>query len=212
MRIPILLVALSFLALLPPEASAQGAQEALIRYAKADRPGTVAEYPYPKDVVNDAMHLHFERLGLGGGKEEKGFVTYMGINWTEISPDKLEVYYKVDGRGNKSTVMLLVSKGYDNYVTTASDAAMEARIKAFLDGLLPDIQAIQLRQSIAAQEDAVRRAEKAVKSSEDDGNKLAREKEKLEKQIAENNAEKQKTADALSAERGKLDALKSQVK
>ncbi len=207
-----LLLILVILAFMPSVSGAQGAHEGLIRFSKADRPGTVADYPYSKEVVAEALRSHFEHVGLGGSKSEKGFATYIGTNWTEISPDKVEVYYKVDGKGNQSTVMMIVSKGYDNYVSSASDPAMEAKVKAFLDGLKPDIDAVQLRMNVAAQEDAVRRAEKSYKDADEDGNRLTRKKEDIDKQIADNAAEKQKRGDALAAEKSKLDQMKAMVK
>jgi hypothetical protein len=62
------------------------------------------------------------------------------------------------------------------------------------------------------QEEMIRRAEKAFKDIDDDANKLAREKERIEKQMAENASEKARRAESLNAERGKLEAMRALVK
>ena len=193
---------------------AQGAHEGNIRFAKTERPGLLAEYPYSKGIVENALHARLEKAGIGKPKSQKGFDSYQGVNWPDISAEQVDVYTNVDanGKDNQSTVVLLVSKGYDNYVSTATDPVIAAKLKAFLDGLTADIQAGQHLADIGGQEEIVRRAEKAYKDADDDGNKLARDKERLEKQIAENAAEKSKRGDVLNAEKAKLDALKAETK
>ncbi len=53
---------------------------------------------------------------------------------------------------------------------------------------------------------------KEYKDADDDGNKLAREKERLEKQMAENASVKQQRGDALSAAKAKLEQAKAGIK
>jgi hypothetical protein len=191
---------------------AQPAQETKIRFAKIDRPGLVAEYPFSEGIVENALRARLEQAGLPKPKTTKGFTSYQGIAWPEIAPGQLDVYFNVDGKGNKSKIEFLVSKGYDNYVSSYTDAAMSANLKKFLDSLLPEIQVQQLLADIAAQEEVIRKAEREYKSMDEEGNKLTREKEQLERQIADNIVEKGKRADLLNAEKSKLDALKSGIK
>ena len=191
---------------------AQGAHDAAIRFGKAERPGLLADYPYSKGLVENALRARLEKSGLGKPSSDKGFASYQGVSWVEMAPGQVDVYTKVDGKGNQSTVMLLVSKGYDNYVSTASDEAMSARLKVFLNALLPDIQAQQVLADIGAQEEIIRRAEKAYQDADNNGNKLTRDRERIDKELAENATEKAKRAEVLNIEKGKLDALKAQVK
>jgi len=195
-----------------PALHAQTAQEANIRFAKIERPGLLAEYPFSKEVVEPALRGRLERAGLTKPKSVKGFNAYQGVNWAEISPGLVDVYMKVEGKGDQSTIVLLVSKGYDNYVSAVSDAGMSANLKAFLQALLPEIQAEKVRSDIGWQEGIIREAEKAYKNADEEGNRLNREKERLEKQIAESGAEKSRRGDQLNAEKAKLDALKAQIK
>jgi hypothetical protein len=141
-------------------------------------------------------------------------MSYQAVKWTDVSATQFDVYAKVDDNkaDNLSTIVLLVSKGYDNYISNSSDPEISNKLKAFLNDLLPAIRAEQLTADISTQEDLVRRAERDYKSADDDGNKLSRERERLDKQIAENVSEKQKRADALSVAKARLEQLKSEVK
>jgi hypothetical protein len=195
-----------------PSLYAQNIQEANIRFAKVDRPGLIADFPFTKEVVEPALRSRLEKAGFNKPKSERGFSFYRGANWAEISPALVDVYTRVDGKGDKSSIVLLVSKGYDNYVSAASDPVMSANLKAFLQTLLPDIQAEKVRSDIGWQEGILREAEKAYKNADEEGNRLSRERERLDKQIAESAAEKSRRGDALNAEKAKLEALKALIK
>jgi hypothetical protein len=191
---------------------AQEVREAKVRYAKSERPGLLADFPYSRAIVESALRARLEKAGFAKPKSDRGFASYQAATWPEVAPGQVDVYTRVDGKGAQSTVVLLVSKGYDNYVSAASDAVMAAKLKAFLNSLLPDIRAEQLRADMLVQEEMIRRAEKAFKDIDDDANKLAREKERIEKQMAENASEKARRAESLNAERGKLEAMRALVK
>ena len=191
---------------------AQTAQDANIRFAKIERPGLLASYPFTKEVVEPALRARLEQAGLTKPKTEKGFTAYRGVNWAEISPGLVDVYVKVEGKSDQSTIVLLVSKGYDNYVSATSDPALSANLKLFLQNLLPQIQTEKVRSDIGWQEGIIREAEKAYKNADDEGNRLARDRDRLDKQIAESASEKGKRGEALNAEKAKLDALKALLK
>jgi hypothetical protein len=177
-----------------------------------DRQGFVAEYPLSKGLIENALKERLEKAGLKKPKNERGFTYYKEVSWPEVSPSLVDIYTNVEGKGDRSTVQILLSKGYDNFVTTATDAVVAENVKKFMDAFIADALAYQLRLMIAGQEEAIRKAEKAYKDADDDGNKLAREKDKIERQIADNSREKSKLADALNAEKAKLTDLQKQVK
>ena len=210
------IIILSFLLALisPALVRAQGARDANIRFGKVDRTGFAIEFPYSKGITENALRGRFEKIGFNQPKSDKGFLSYQAASWPDVAPGHVDVYAKVDGnnKDNTSTIVLLVSKGYDNYVGTTSDPEIAAKLRAFLDGLLPDVQAWQLLGEIAAQEEIVRKAEREYKSADEDGNKLAREKERIEKQMADNVAEKQRKAEALGVAKARLEQLKAAVK
>ncbi len=142
----------------------QAAQDANIRFGKTDRPGLLITYPYSKGITESAVRARLDRAGLGKAKSDKGFMSFQAASWGEVAPGQLDVYAKVDANreDNQSTIALLVSKGYDNYVSASSDPAINAKLKAWLDALLPDIQAMQRLADVRTMEEALARAEKRV--------------------------------------------------
>jgi len=190
---------------------AQNAREASVKFMKGQQNAIVADYDLPKDVVEDALKERFDKEGLGKKSSEKGFMAYKGTTWVGISPDKMDVYAKVEGKGDKSSITLLASKGYDNFVSTATDADKVQKLEAFLNSFIKDAKAYQLKLAIAAQEEVVRKSDKDLKGSTDDGEKLLRDKEKIEKQIAENKTDQDKKTTVLGSEKTKLDDLKKQM-
>lgn len=190
---------------------AQNAHEGRVKFMKGDQNAIIADYDLPREVVEDALKERLEKSGLGKKSTEKGFMAYKGKVWSEISPDKVDVYAKVEGKSDKSTITMLVSKGYDNFISSASDADNVQKVQAFLNSFLRDAKAYQLRLAIAAQEEIVKKAEKDYKGSTDDGEKLVRDKEKIEKQIVENKNDQDKKQGVLSVEKKKLEDLKAQI-
>jgi hypothetical protein len=210
---------LSALALLlvlawPATSMAQAARDGNIRFGKVDRPGVLIEFPYSKGITENALRARMEKNGFKKPKSDKGFISYQAAAWPDITPGQIDVYAKVDGnsKDNTSTIVMLVSKGYDNYVSTTSDPEMTTRLRTFLNALLPDIQAQQLMADIGAQEEVIRKAEREYKASDDDGNRLSREKEKIEKQMAANVADKQTKGEALAAAKARLEQLRAGLK
>jgi len=186
-------------------------RESTVSFGKTSQSAVVADYDLPASMVEDALKQHMEKAGLDKKKSEKGFMAYKGAAWKEISNDKADIYLKVDGKGNKSTISVLYSKGYDNFISSSTDAETVNAIKNFLTNFVTDLKKYQLMQDIAKQEDAVKKAEKVFSASVSDGKSLADDKAKIEKKIADNTNEQGDKQKALDAEKKKLEDLKAMV-
>src|SRR6218665_2010544 len=177
-------------------ATAQNAHESSVKFNKTNENAVVADYEKPADIVEAALKKQLESEGLTKGKNSKGYLTFSGIQWSKVSNEKVDVYFKVEGKKEKSTVTVFISKGYDNFISSGSDSRAIDNVKGFLNGLVHHATAHQHSLNIAAQEEAIKKAEKAYNSSSESGKDLIAQKEKLEKRIAENTTEatqKQKT-------------------
>jgi predicted ribosome quality control (RQC) complex YloA/Tae2 family protein len=184
--------------------SAQNARETTAKFNKTNPGAIIADYDQPADMVKTVLKERLEKEGLGKMKSASGYMRYSGVIWNAISSEKLDAYFKVDGKKGKSTITVLVSKGYDNFVTPASDARITDNVKAFLNGFNEHLTAYQKTLDVKAQEEAVKKAEKEQKELAKRNKELQEEKEKLERK----HAEKQK---ALDAEREKLNNIKASV-
>ena len=192
-------------------ATAQNAHESSVKFNKNNENAVVADYEATAEVVEGALKNRLEKEGLGKMKTSKGFMVYSGVLWNSVSNEKIDVYFKVEGKKDRATLSVLISKGYDNFVTSGSDSRTIVNVKAFLNSFINDAKAYQLRLSIAAQEKVVKEVEKDMKGSAEDGEKLLRDKEKVEKQIAENKTEQGKKQTVVDAEKKKLEEPKAQL-
>lgn len=191
--IPSLFLALTIAA----TASAQSARETSVKFNKNNENAVVAEYDSKADMVKEVLKERLDKEGLGKMKSSSGYMRYSGVTWNTVSSDKMDVYFKVESRKGKSMISVLLSKGYDNFVTSTSDGRAIDNVKAFLNSFDDEIVAYQKALDVKAQEEAVKKAEKKQQ-------KIAEQQAKLEKE----NAAKQK---ALEEERRKLNSIKASV-
>lgn len=205
------LAAVAFLFTATTTVFAQNAREGRVQFMKADQNAVIADYDLPKDVIENALKERLEKAGLGKRGSEKGFITYKGSTWTEIGADKMDIYAKVEGKGNMSTVTMLVSKGYDNFISSGTDPEKVQKVQEFLNSFIKDARLYQLKLTIIAQEEAVKKAEKELKGTADNGSKLQKDKEKIERQLAENKAEQDKKQGVIDAAKVKLEELKREM-
>jgi hypothetical protein len=190
-------------------AQAQNAHEASVKFNKTNQNAVVADYSQPAEVVEAALKDRLEKEGLGKLKTAKGFLACNGVQWSTVSSDKIDVYFKVEGGKDKSSIQVLVSKGYDNFISSGSDSKTIDNVKGFLNSFMKHASAYQLSLNIKEQEEVTRKAEKAYAGTLESSKELLAQKEKLEKKIIENNNEQLLKQTALNAERQKLAELKT---
>lgn len=180
---------------------AQDVRETSISFNKGSYSGVMADYNYSKDLVTKALEKRMKDANLGKSKSTSKFISYIGVNWMEISPDKLDIYYKVSGKKNKSNVEFLLSKGYDNYINSTTDAVAVQNLRNFLAGLEKDIKAIQHENNMIAQSNEIKKAEKELKSAQNSVSNIEKDLENARK-----NAEKKQLA--LDDAKKKLEQMK----
>jgi hypothetical protein len=167
-------------------AQAQDAKESSIEIMKATQPCVEATYNRPSELMEDALKKKLADAKVGSGDKSKGFKVYKGIILPEISTDKIDLYTKIDGKKDNTTVYMLVSKGYDNFVSGAKDEAIVTNMKNFLNGLEVNAAALKLLADIEAAKIALNNAQDKYSNAVSDGKDLVKQKEKIEKNIEEN--------------------------
>lgn len=191
---------------------AQNVREVAIKMNKVEQKALAADYPYAKGFVTQALDEKFNLAKFGKSKRKSGFDLYSGVSWMEVAPaDKLDVYVKTEERKGNTTVSILLSRGYDNFLTSTADATQIENLKTFLVGLSTGIQAAELQKKIEDQMKVVKAAEDKTASVVKDYESLKSQKEKIEKSM-EQNLEAQKKANSdVDAAKAVLEQLKSQL-
>jgi hypothetical protein len=169
--------------------------EGTVQFDKKKQPAIVIDYYYPSEAVENAFIKRMEQLGFKAKEEkgilnrDKGFIVFKNAYITDISKDRLDYIIKVERKSRKeseaSTLYLIMQKDGDNAIEKI-DAYDVGQAKAYLNQLIPDIEAANLELQIKAQEEVVAKAEKKLKNLQDD-------KLELEKKLAANEKAQEET-------------------
>jgi hypothetical protein len=187
--------------------STEGTTEAL----KAQQPCAMVTYNVSADVMEKALVQRLEKNKLSYDKS-KGFKVYQGVVLPELTTDKVDIYTKVEGKKDNCTVYVLVSKGYDNFVSSKTDEKTFANMKVFLNSMQETANQYQYGLDAEEQANLIKKADKTYNSSVSDGKDLESDKAKIEKKIADNKTEQDNNMKALEAAKAKLVEIKSKIK
>jgi len=203
----IALVSLTFL-LGNPATNAQSLQETTIKFDKNQVNAVVAEYKRPESVMEDALEVQLDKEELGKSGKKKGFLLYSNTTWKRMGLYSLDVYFKVDGNKSKSTITVFISKGYNNFITSASDPEIFNKVKEFLTGLESTAADVQFALDVKEQEQRVADAEKNYNRAVEENDDLVKEKQKLENKITQQGSEIENKKKELEDHKQKLNGMK----
>lgn len=147
-------------------------------------PAIVIELEGQAKNVEDVLAEKFKKLK---SSKTKGFVAMEGQIFTEISPDMMDIYYKVDKKNdNEAKVIMFLSKGYNNWMTSSANPAEVGNAKKMLETLVAEVRKYELGIAIAAQEKVLDGATKDQEKLVKEGENLVKEHQKLEEELAKN--------------------------
>ena len=172
--------------LFPLMSYGQEIKEDVIKKGKTECNGFIATSKYETSLVEEAMTQQLGNAGITKGKTKSKFHTYKDVTLAEISPNKIDIYYKVHKKKHKSVIYFIVSKGYDNYVTSGNDAAMAANINTFLgkiDATVAHNEEVRLKEEEVRQMNAkLEQQKKALENTQEEKDKKAKELNELKQE------------------------------
>lgn len=120
--------------------------------------------------------------------KQEGFYTFSGVVLPELSNQKLDLYFKVSpvegDKNNRSAISLMVSKGYENFVSPEKDSSTFNAAEKFLNGFTVATDEYQVNKQMDEQKKLISASEKKWnelrKKQEDARNKVTQ----LESDIA----------------------------
>jgi len=192
-----------------------------IEYNKEKQACIVMEYDFPPQAVENAITARMNKLGFKGKEEkgmfnkDKGFRIYKEALVGDISPSRYDYIINIDRKSKKESetavLYLIIMKDGANALSRLNTEELGSA-KAFLYNLLPDIEAANLELQITAQEDAVVKAEKRLKSLQSDKDDMEKRIRKLQDDIKTNEKDQEKQNSEIENQRKALDALKAKRK
>ncbi len=158
-------------------------------YNKSVKPAVSIELPFPDETVSGAIKDSLNKMGYKS-KDAKDFFVFKGVKMATLGTETYDLYFNVDRKSRKdkdhSTVTMMVSKGYENFISDATDPSVIANAKTFLNSLLGTVEAYDLELQITDQDNSVKKANKKladlVKNNED----LKKKKASIEQDIVDN--------------------------
>jgi hypothetical protein len=146
------------LAVMTAATYAQATVESIV-IEKKNRNAVKLYIDQPLETTEAALEARLKRSGLNG-KRKKGISIYRGVILSEVSPQKLDIYTRVQKRGVGSVVYMAASKGYDNF-TTPEDQEITYNIVTFLNSFVSDASYRSVDSDLISKQDVIDKQEKA---------------------------------------------------
>lgn len=193
-------------------ANAQVSKVGNAELTKISRPAVIGEYGIAADIVEGAIKKKFSDMKLGSGDKTKdGYRVFKGVEIADIAPGKMDLYYRVEDRKPNSTVYLIMSKGYDNFMKTDEDSAAYANAMQFLEKFVVDATAFQLNKDIEKQEEVIADVEKDLKKLNKNEESLNKDKSKAESKISSATIEQSSLKNEMEAQQKLLEQVKTKT-
>ena len=125
------------------------------------------------------------------------------------------MYFKVEreskSQKDQSIIYLLVSKGYDNFISPEGDSVSFAAATEFLNGFVATTASYSLNLEIAEQEKLVTSAEKKLTSLQDDEKSLTKKIEDFQADLQKKKSDQVMQEKEIALQKSKLEELKAKV-
>ena len=192
--------------------AAAQSRTASVEYLKINRQAVVNEIPFPEKTIRDAIDNKMGQMGYKG-KDSKGFTVYKGVRLPQLGTDSYDLYFMADRKSRKekenSSLTLMISKGFDSFVSDSADSRVIENAKIYMDSIKIMVAAYDLEQQIMAQEDAVKKADKKNANLIDDGISLEKKRKNIEQDIADNKKNQANQLAEIEKQKQILETLRS---
>lgn len=187
--------------------------ESTVEFQKTQQPCTVLEFNYPAKDVEKGI----EELGKRSGAKMssfKGWTVAKGARLENRGNQYYDVYYKVSGNKSNSTVYMIFAEPGENLQTRPTNGegvaiAGVAITGAFVGSMGDQLGEYDLHKRISAQEDELKAAQKKYDNLVNEGKSLENKRQKLEKDITDNQNAQVQQQQEIDRLKGILDQTKS---
>jgi len=162
----VLLFILVFVALRLSTFSQTQAYEGKLDYQKTLQQVAIIEVPYKDGVVEDAIKDYLAKKGLKS-TSSKGFDVFRGAKLDDADADQNDLYFKIDRKKKDkdyTVISLLATKANQDILTRpAIDSTGQIdKAKAFLNNLVPFIDAHNTDVEIGKQQEVLKKTQKKL--------------------------------------------------
>jgi DNA repair exonuclease SbcCD ATPase subunit len=191
------------------------AYESKIDYQKTQLAAAAIDLPYSTDLVEDAVKDYMGKKGMKGSGQ-KGFTLYRGARLSDTATTLNDLYVRFDKRSKTSSTISLIPAmpSEDPSARTAASMPMPLdQAKAFLNNLVPAIQAHDLEVHINDQQTVAKKSQKKYSNLQDDQADLEKKIRNAQSDLEENKKDQIQASASVQANlTGDQDALKKAQK
>ena len=191
---------------------------------KKIQPGLVLHLPNNTDVAEGTILQKLKETGYSPETKGKlfwkknkldGFYVFNGIALPALNNQKLDMYFKVEreskSQKEQSIIYLLVSKGYDNFISPEVDSVTFLAATDFLNGFVATTASYRLNLDIEEQEKVVKSAEKKLGDLQDDERSLAKKIEEMQADLRNKKNDQVMQEKEIANQKMRLEELKAKV-
>lgn len=190
---------------------------------KKVQPALVLDLPNNTDIAEGTILQKLKETGYSPETKGKlfwkknkldGFYVFNGIVLPALNNQKLDMYFKVQSKNkqrDQSTIYLLVSKGYDNFVSPETDTATFAAATAFLNRFVEGTAGYSLNLDIEEQAKVVKNAEKKLANLVDDEKNIMKRIEDLQADLRNKQNDQAMQVKEIESQKMKLEEMKTKA-
>jgi len=188
------------------------------------QPGLVLHLPNNTDVAEGTILQKLKETGYSPETKGKlfwkknkldGFYVFNGITLPALNNQKLDMYFKVEQESSshkdQSIIYLIVSKGYDNFISPEVDSATFLAATDFLNGFVATTASYRLNLDIEEQGKVLKSAETKLINLQDDEKSLIKKIEGLQADLRNKKNDQVMQEKEIANQKIKLEALKVKV-
>lgn len=158
-----------------------------INFKEVLRPSLNLPLAYEAKIAEETILAKLKETGYKPEKKgnlfnkknkQDGFYTFSGVQLPELANQKLDLYFRIDPiSGNsdtRSSVSLMVSKGYENFVSPETDSATFSASEKFLNSFVGKTDVFHVNRQIEDQKKSISVSEKKwkeLRDKQEDANK-----------------------------------------
>ena len=131
-----------------------------VEFKKALRPALTLPLTFNPETSEETILAKLKETGykpeksgnfLNKKNNEEGYYKFSGVVLPQLANQTVDLYFKVDPLETdnyRSSITLLVSKGYDNFVSPENDSATYLASQDFLNGFVQNIIVYNINQQL----------------------------------------------------------------
>jgi len=193
-----------------------------INYKEKLQPALTIQLPNTTEVAQGTILQKLKETGYD--PQTKGmffwktnhpndFYVFDNVQLPELNNQKLDLYFKVakatSGNKEQSTVYLMVSKGYDNFVSPETDTATYYAAEKFLNGFVAGTDAFKYNSDIEAQQANVANAEKKLSDLQHKEKDLSNKIVQLQSDLANNQSDQKNQQNEIESQKARLELMRT---